>query len=71
MAHIWGGGPKIRVPFLEVPIIRTTMQHLGSVVGCPYLGKLQYLMRVLHQSLIPEHRAGMGRFSQLLQFPKL
>ena len=35
------GFPKIRVPFLGVPIIRTSI--LGSILGFLYLGKLPHL----------------------------
>ena len=34
------GFPKIRGTVLGVPLIRTNYSILGSMLGCPYFGKL-------------------------------
>ena len=39
----YGDFPKLGVPFLGVPIIRTIV-FWGSTLGSPYFGKLPYVM---------------------------
>ena len=47
--YIYGGFPKLGVPFWGVPIIRT----LGSILGSPYLGKLPCVHMRTHRHAKP------------------